>query len=124
MKGKCWSGCAQERIIEKLPRKLRDLLPKVLTSGEPAGAPVAMVHCNNCTNDTNAWVNVLGETAKLFGAEPSTGKLYTRLYEKSLEDFLAKKVFAGVSGSTVRPDPACVEGTITLEEFEGWLRDS
>ena len=44
-----------------------------------------MVHCNNCTNDTNAWVNVLGQTAKLFGAEPSTGELYTKLYEMSLE---------------------------------------
>ena len=51
----------------------------------PTGAPVAMVHCNNCTNDTNAWVGVLGETARLFGAEPSAGELYTRLYEKSLE---------------------------------------
>ena len=51
----------------------------------PTGAPVAMVHCNNCTNDTNAWVSVLGEAARLFGAEPSTGELYTRLYEKSLE---------------------------------------
>ena len=44
-----------------------------------------MVHCNNCTNDTNAWVGVLGETAKLFGAEFSTGDLYTKLYQKSLE---------------------------------------
>ena len=51
----------------------------------PTGAPVAMVHCNNCTNDTNAWVGVLGETARLFGAEPSAGELYTRLYQKSLE---------------------------------------
>lgn len=51
----------------------------------PAGAPVAMVHCNNCTNDTNAWVNILGETARLFGANPSTDELYTKLYEKSLE---------------------------------------
>ena len=51
----------------------------------PTGKPVAMVHCNNCTNDTNAWVGVLGETAKLFGAEPSTGELYTKLYQKSLE---------------------------------------
>ena len=51
----------------------------------PTGAPVAMVHCNNCTNDTNAWVNVLKETAQLFGASPDAGELYTRLYEKSLE---------------------------------------
>ncbi len=49
------------------------------------GAPVAMVHCNNCTNDTNAWVGVLGEAARLFGTEPDTGTLYTKLYEKSLE---------------------------------------
>ncbi|WP_299968060.1 FGGY-family carbohydrate kinase, partial [uncultured Oscillibacter sp.] len=47
--------------------------------------PVAMVHCNNCTNDTNAWVNVLGEAARLFGANPDSGELYTKLYEKSLE---------------------------------------
>jgi len=51
----------------------------------PAGKPVAMVHCNNCTNDSNAWVNLLGETARLFGAEVSPSELYTRLYEKSLE---------------------------------------
>ncbi len=51
----------------------------------PAGKDVAMVHCNNCTNDTNAWVGVLGEAAKLFGAQPNTGELYTRLYQKSLE---------------------------------------
>ena len=51
----------------------------------PTGAPVAMVHCNNCTNDTNAWVNVLGEAARLFGANPDSGELYTKLYEKSLE---------------------------------------
>jgi len=44
-----------------------------------------MVHCNNCTNDSNAWVSVLGETAKLFGADCSTGELYTKLYQKSLE---------------------------------------
>ncbi|MBD5150726.1 MAG: ATPase [Oscillibacter sp.] len=51
----------------------------------PTGAPVAMVHCNNCTNDTNAWVGVLRETAELFGAKPDTGELYTKLYRKSLE---------------------------------------
>ena len=51
----------------------------------PTGKSVAMVHCNNCTNDMNAWVNVLKETAQLFGCTPDTNELYTRLYEKSLE---------------------------------------
>ncbi|MCI9352981.1 MAG: ATPase [Lawsonibacter sp.] len=69
-------------VLEKPLEKVYEEIDLVTT---PTGAPVAMVHCNNCTNDTNAWVNVLGETARLFGAEPSTGELYTRLYEKSLE---------------------------------------
>ncbi len=51
----------------------------------PTGKPVAMVHCNNCTNDMNAWASVLDETAQLFGAAPDTGELYTKLYQKSLE---------------------------------------
>ena len=51
----------------------------------PSGAPVAMVHCNNCTGDSNAWFSVLGEVAALFGGAPDTGELYTRLYQKSLE---------------------------------------
>ena len=44
-----------------------------------------MVHCNNCTNDSNAWVGVLREAAELLGADPSTGEVYTKLYQKSLE---------------------------------------
>lgn len=51
----------------------------------PTGKPVAMVHCNNCTSDSNAWVSVLKETAQLLGADPSTEEVYTRLYQKSLE---------------------------------------
>ncbi len=50
----------------------------------PTGKPVAMVHCNNCTNDMNEWVSVLRETAEAFGAAPDTGDLYTKLYQLSL----------------------------------------
>ena len=68
-----------------LERPLERVYEEIDLVTTPTGAPVAMVHCNNCTNDTNAWVGVLGETARLFGAEPSAGELYTKLYEKSLE---------------------------------------
>ena len=30
----------------------------------PAGIPVAMVHCNNCTSDINAWVSLFEEFAE------------------------------------------------------------
>ncbi len=69
-------------VLEKPLEKVYEEIDLVTT---PTGAPVAMVHCNNCTNDTNAWVGVLGEAARLFGANPSTGELYQKLYEKSLE---------------------------------------
>ncbi len=69
-------------VLERPLEKVYEEIDLVTT---PTGAPVAMVHCNNCTNDTNAWVGVLKETAQLFGASPDAGELYTRLYEKSLE---------------------------------------
>ncbi len=46
----------------------------------PAGDLVGMVHCNNCTSDLNAWVNVFGEFASLAGVDIPKWKLYDLLY--------------------------------------------
>ena len=51
----------------------------------PAGAPVAMVHCNNCTSDINAWVGLFAEFAEAVGAKISKGDLFTMLFRKALE---------------------------------------
>ncbi len=69
-------------VLEKPLAHVHEEIDIVTT---PTGKPVAMVHCNNCTNDTNAWVGILKQTAELFGAKPDTGELYTKLYQKSLE---------------------------------------
>ena len=69
-------------VLERPLEKVYEEIDLVTT---PTGKPVAMVHCNNCTNDSNAWVSVLKETAQLFGADPNNGELYTKLYEKSLD---------------------------------------
>ena len=69
-------------VLERPLQKVYEEIDLVTT---PTGKPVAMVHCNNCTNDSNAWVSVLKETANLFGAEPTNGEIYTKLYEKALE---------------------------------------
>lgn len=69
-------------VLEKNLSQVYEEIDMVTT---PSGKPVAMVHCNNCTNDTNAWASVLKETAQLFGADPSDGELFTKLYLKSLE---------------------------------------
>ena len=68
-----------------LDHPLRNIYPEIDIVATPAGAPAAMVHCNNCTNDINAWVGMLRETAELFGAKVNVGDLYTSLYKKSLE---------------------------------------
>lgn len=68
-----------------LEKPLKKVYPEIDLVTTPAGDPVAMVHCNNCTNDMNAWAGVLKEAAWIFGAAPDTGELYTKLYEKSLE---------------------------------------
>lgn len=69
-------------VLEKHLENIYEEIDMVTT---PSGKPVAMVHCNNCTNDSNAWVSVLREAINLYDAYPSTEKLYTKLYEKSLE---------------------------------------
>ena len=51
----------------------------------PSGMPVAMVHCNNCTSDLNAWGNLLKEFAGLIGVEIDLGEVLTLLFRKSLE---------------------------------------
>ena len=69
-------------VLEKQLSRVYEEIDMVTT---PTGKPVAMVHCNNCTNDSNAWVSVLKETAELLGAECSVGDVYTKLYRKALE---------------------------------------
>ena len=68
-----------------LEKPLKEVYREIDLVATPTGKPVAMVHCNNCTNDTNAWISVLKETAELFGAASGSDDFYTRLYEKSLE---------------------------------------
>ena len=51
----------------------------------PDGAPVAMVHCNNCTSDINAWVNLFAEYSEMMGMPVGKGELFVKLFNKALE---------------------------------------
>lgn len=51
----------------------------------PAGLPVAMVHCNNCTSDINAWVELFSEFCSCIGAETDKDTLFALLFRKALE---------------------------------------
>jgi sugar (pentulose or hexulose) kinase len=69
-------------VLEKALSKHHPEIDMVAT---PAGKPVAMVHCNNCTSDLDAWVRLLGEAAAAVGAKPSKPELYDALYNAALE---------------------------------------
>lgn len=68
-----------------LEKPLSRVYPEIDMVTTPAGAPVAMVHCNTCTSDLDAWVKLLGEMAGAAGAALSKQALYELFYKKALE---------------------------------------
>ena len=69
-------------VMEGELSKVHEEIDMVTT---PDGSPVAMVHCNNCTSDLNAWVNLFGEFAESFGIKADKNELFGILYRKALE---------------------------------------
>jgi sugar (pentulose or hexulose) kinase len=69
-------------VLEKELSKVYDEIDLVTT---PDGSLVAMVHCNNCTSDLNAWVNLFKEYSELMGVKVDMNELYGNLYRKALE---------------------------------------
>lgn len=69
-------------VLEKPLSKVYPELDMVTT---PSGDQVAMVHCQNCTSDLNAWVGIFREFADAFGMDVDTNELYSVLYNKALE---------------------------------------
>lgn len=68
-----------------LERELKRVHKEIDLVTTPAGDPVAMVHCNNCTSDLNSWVGIFREFADCFGIKAEPDQLYTVLYQKALE---------------------------------------
>ena len=68
-------------VTEKALDKVHEEIDMVTT---PDGNPVAMVHCNNCTSDLNAWVNLFDEFAGKFGMKLDKNELYGTLYREAL----------------------------------------
>ena len=69
-------------VMEQELKNLHTELDMVTT---PAGDLVAMVHCNNCTSDLNAWVNIFKEFSEAFGIQVDMNQLFGTLYNKALE---------------------------------------
>ena len=68
-----------------LEKDLSKAYPEIDLVTTPSGDLVAMVHCNNCTSDLNAWVNIFKEFADAFGVKADMNELFGTLYNKALE---------------------------------------
>ena len=68
-----------------LEKELSKVYPEIDLVTTPDGALVGMVHCNNCTSDLNAWVNIFDEFAQSMGMKADKNKLFSVLYNKALE---------------------------------------
>lgn len=69
-------------VTEKALSRVHEEIDMVTT---PDGNPVAMVHCNNCTSDLNAWVNLFDEFGGKFGLKLDRNELFGVLYREALE---------------------------------------
>ncbi len=68
-------------VLEKELSKPYEMIDMVTT---PDGSPVAMVHCNNCTSDLNAWINIFKEYQELMGMPVDMDEIFGKLYNNAL----------------------------------------
>jgi len=67
-----------------LEKQLEGVYSEIDMVTTPDGAPVAMVHCNNCCSELDAWVNLFDEFATLSGNPMDKTALYTLLYKNAM----------------------------------------
>lgn len=68
-------------VLEKDLSRPYEMIDMVTT---PDGSLVAMVHCNNCTSDLNAWVNLFKEYQQLLGVPVDMNEVFGKLYNNAL----------------------------------------
>ena len=68
-----------------LEKPLSKVYPEIDMVTTPTGKPVAMVHCNNCTSDINAWAGMLKGFCDAAGLTISMNDLYVSLFNAALQ---------------------------------------
>lgn len=67
-----------------LEKALSRVYPEIDMVTTPTGMPVAMVHCNNCTSDINAWANVLQGFAAASGQDFKMSDIFVTLFNAAM----------------------------------------
>ncbi len=68
-----------------LNKPLKGVYKEIDVVSTPDGSDVAMIHCNNCCSELDAWVKLFGEFASLTGKEIDKSELYSLLYKNAMK---------------------------------------
>ena len=68
-----------------LEKALSRVYPEIDMVTTPTGRPVAMVHCNNCTNEINAWAEVFRGFLTALGKKPDMNEVFTAMFSTAAE---------------------------------------
>ena len=68
-----------------LEKPLSRVYPEIDMVTTPTGKPTAMVHCNNCTSDINAWAGLFKSFAELIGAKCSMPQALDTMFFEALK---------------------------------------
>lgn len=91
-----------------LEKPLSRVYPEIDMVTTPTGKPVAMVHCNNCTNEINAWAGIFKGFLEALGQKADMNAVYTAMFQTALQgekdggglvlyNFLSGEPVAGLS---------------------------
>ena len=79
------SAGTSDFAILVLENPLHAVYQEIDIVASPSGELAANVHCNNCTSDLNAWVNLFGEAISLLGYKADHNTLFNRFFEAALQ---------------------------------------
>lgn len=68
-----------------LEKDLSKVYPEIDMVTTPTGKPVAMVHCNNCTSDLNAWAGLFDDLLHTLGTPVKKSDLFDAIFYQALE---------------------------------------
>lgn len=68
-----------------LEKPLQNVYREIDMVATPEGRPVAMVHCNNCTNEINAWAEMFGGFLESIGEKADMDAIYTAMFKSAMQ---------------------------------------
>lgn len=71
-------------LMVVLEKALSKLYPEIDMVTTPSGKPVAMVHCNNCSGEIDAWAGLFTSMCSALGMDISIYKVLDKMFESSL----------------------------------------